>query len=286
MPRHGFRVSLLVTTLTAFAPLTAMSAQPNVVATSPVRHTFASPGTAISITFDQPLLTSSIDSSSLRIFGRSTGTATGTVTFSNGDKTLTFTPSKPFSAGETVLVNLSHDVRAADSTSIRSAGYAFEFIVQSRPAALNFQQIDVMSNRGSTPQTRIYGAVQADLDRDGWIDLATVNEVSADLRVFLNRADGSGLYQKPFLDPVPIGVESSPNEPGDFDNDGKIDIAVSATTSGGVWIVHGKGDGRSPARSPCSPATSPTASRSSTSTATATWTSSTPSWATASSRSC
>src|SRR5262249_6928781 len=58
-----------------FAPLTAISAQPNVVATSPVRHTFASAGTAISITFDQPLLTSSIDSSSLRVFGRSTGTA-------------------------------------------------------------------------------------------------------------------------------------------------------------------------------------------------------------------
>jgi hypothetical protein len=47
-----------------------------------VRHTFAPAGTAISITFDQPLLTSSIDSSSLRVFGRSTGTATGAVAFS------------------------------------------------------------------------------------------------------------------------------------------------------------------------------------------------------------
>jgi hypothetical protein len=237
MPRHRSRASLLVTALATFAPLVAVAAQPNVVSTSPTRHTFAPAGTAISITFDQALLTSSIDSSSLRVFGRSTGTATGTVAFSNGDKTLTFTPSKAFSAGETVLVNLSHDVLAADSTPMRGAGYAFEFIVQSRPAVLDFQQIDVMSNRGSTPQTRIYGAVQADLDRDGWIDLATVNEVSADLRVFLNRGDGSGLYQKPFLAPVPIGVESSPNEPGDFDNDGKIDIAVSATTSGGVWIA-------------------------------------------------
>src|SRR5262249_34500627 len=139
MPRLAFRVSLLMAALTASAPLAAIAAQPNVVSTSPVRHTFAPAGSAISITFDQPLLTSSIDSSSLRVFGRSTGTATGTVAFSNGDKTLTFTPSKAFSAGETVLVNLSHDVRAADATRMRGAGYAFEFIVQSRPAALNFQ---------------------------------------------------------------------------------------------------------------------------------------------------
>src|SRR5262249_9052818 len=240
---NRLRASILGLALSLTAPHAALAAPPNVVSTVPVRHTFAPSDTTISVTFDQALQTSSINSSSFRVFGRSTGTATGTIAFSNGDQTLTFTPSKPFSAGETVLVNLSHDVRAANSTPLRSAGFAFEFIVRSQPAALNFQQIDVMSNRGSTHQTRIYGAVQADLDRDGWIDLATVNEVSADLRVFLNRGDGSGLFQQPFLDPVPIGVESSPNEPGDFDNDGKIDIAVSATTSGGVWIVHGKGDG-------------------------------------------
>jgi len=240
---NRLRASVLGLALSLTAAHAALAAQPNVVSTVPVRHTFAPADTTISVTFDQALQTSSIDSSSFRVFGRSTGTTTGTIAFSDGDKTLTFTPSKPFSAGETVLVNLSHNVRAADATPLRSAGYAFEFIVRSQPAALNFQQIDVMSNRGSTQQTRIYGAVQADLDRDGWIDLTTVNEVSADLRVFLNRGDGSGLYQQPFLDPVPIGVESSPNEPGDFDNDGKIDIAVSATDSGGVWIVHGKGDG-------------------------------------------
>jgi hypothetical protein len=230
---------------TSFVPA-AFAAQPDVVSTTPVRNTMAPANTTISITFDEPLLTSSITTSSLRVFGRSTGTATGSVAFSNGDATLTFTPSTPFSAGEHVLVNLSHDVRAADSTPLRSAGYAFEFTIQSAPAARTFQQIDVMSNRTGGPggpQTRIYGALGADLDRDGWIDLTTVNEVSGDLRVFLNRGDGSGLYQQPFLTPVPIGLESSPNEPGDFDNDGKMDIAVSATIGGGVWIVRGNGNG-------------------------------------------
>jgi hypothetical protein len=228
------------------APVAGLAGQPDVVSTSPVRHTMAPANTAISITFDEPLLTSSITASSLRVFGRETGTASGAITFSNGDATLTFTPSRAFSAGERVLVNLSHDVRAADSTPLRSAGYAFEFTIQSAPSNRVFQTIDVMSNRSGGPggpQTRIYGALQADLDGDGWIDLATVNEVSADLRVFMNRDDGSGLFEQPFLAPVPIGVESSPNEPGDFDNDGRMDIVVSAADGGGVWIVRGSGNG-------------------------------------------
>src|SRR5262245_11150896 len=213
-----------------------------VVSTAPVRHTMAPAGPTIAITFDQPLLHSSITSSSFRVFGKATGPVTGSITFSPDDRTLTLTPSRPFSAGEIVLVNLSHDVRSQSMTPLRSAGYAYQFQIGAVPSTGNFQQIDVMSNRSGS-QTRIYGAVQADLDRDGWIDLATVNEVSGDLRVFINRADGSGLYE-PFLKPpFPIGLEASPNEPADFDNDGKIDIVVGAATGGGVWISHGAGDG-------------------------------------------
>ena len=42
---------------------------------------------------------------------------------------------------------------------------------------------------------------------------------------------------------MPIGVESSPNEPADFDNDGKIDVAVSRRPGDGVSILLGAGDG-------------------------------------------
>src|SRR6185369_853781 len=91
--------------------------------------------------------------------------------------------------------------------------------------------------------TRIYGAMSADLDGDGYADLTTVNEDSADLRVFMNRGDGSGLYHPFLTPPLAIGDESSPNEPGDFDNDGKTDIAVSSTGAGSMWVALGQGDG-------------------------------------------
>ena len=84
--------------------------------------------------------------------------------------------------------------------------------------------------RPGGPQTRIYGAQATDLNHDGFLDLATVNEVSADVRVTLNTRRRHGLYG-PFLTPKPIGLESSPNEQADFDNDGKTDGCFSAAAA-------------------------------------------------------
>src|SRR5262249_24107108 len=182
--------------------------------------------------FDQPLLPASVTGTSFRVFARATGPVSGPVALSNGNRTITLTPSRSFSAGEVVLVNVSHDMLAADSTPVRGAGWAWQVTIAATPTAGTFQQIDVMSNRIGGAQTRIYGALQADLDGDGWIDLATVNEVSGDLRVFMNRADGTGLYHPILQPPFPVGLESSPNEPADVDNDGKMDIVVSSTACG------------------------------------------------------
>jgi len=225
------------------ASLSAHATEPHVVATSPVRLAVAPATTAVSITLDQALLPSSVTASSVRVFGRSSGTKSGPLTLSDTDHTITLTPSRPFSAGEIVLVNLSHDIRAADSTPLRSAGYAFTFTVAAAPAARSFSEIQKFSNRVSGHQTRIYGALGTDFDGDGWIDLGTVNEVSADVRVFLNRGDGSGTYAQPFVGPYPVGVEASPNEPADVDNDGKTDAVVSSTDAPGIFVLHGHGDG-------------------------------------------
>ncbi len=199
-------------------------------------------GSTVAVTFDRPLLTSSVTSSSLRVFGRSSGAVAGSFTFSNGNQTVTFIRVRPFSAGEIVSVTLSHDLRGADLTPLRSAGFFYQFMAATATASRQFDELDVMSNRIDGAQTRIYGAAGADLNGDGYIDLATINEVSADVRVFLNLADGTGNYG-PFLAPQAIGVEASPNEPADFDNDGLTDLCVGATDTGDVWVLMGQGDG-------------------------------------------
>ncbi|MFN0151928.1 MAG: FG-GAP-like repeat-containing protein [bacterium] len=214
-----------------------------VVATAPLRHTAAPVTTTIRIDFDRPLNTSTITASSFRVFGRWSGTKSGAFAFSNANQRVTFTPNTPFSAGEFVFVNLANTIAAADATPLRSAGFAFAFRTITAPSDLVFAAADTLSNR-ITPdeQTRIYGASASDLDEDGFLDLTTINEVSADVRVFLNRGDGSGLYEN-FLTPQDIGFEASPNEPVDFNNDGHSDLCTAATSSENIYVLLGAGDG-------------------------------------------
>ncbi|MCA9751980.1 MAG: VCBS repeat-containing protein [Gemmatimonadetes bacterium] len=218
-------------------------AQLAVTGTIPASHSLAPVVTPIAVTFDRALDPATVTPATFRVFGRWSGPAQGTFALSNGDRTVTFTSSTPFSAGEPVFVNISHDVRGADTTPLRDAGWFFSFKTAVAPSGgIHFNEIDVMSNLGGDPQTRIYGAAACDLDNDGYLDLATVNETSADVRVTLNRADGSGLFE-PFLPANPIGVEASPNEPADFDGDFEIDLCVAASLTEEMWILLGNGDG-------------------------------------------
>ncbi len=76
-----------------------------------------------------------------------------------------------------------------------------------------------------------------------WLDLTVVCEVSADLRVFMNHDNGTGTYH-PFIQPVfPVGQESSPNDSGDFNRDGKTDICIGNGVEDTVSILLGNGDG-------------------------------------------
>jgi hypothetical protein len=231
---------IAVCSLSMAAPGLAAGLQ--VVGLDPPRNRSAAVTTRVSVTFDRAVLQSSITPATFRVFGRRSGTASGTYLFLDGGKTVVFQPSHRFSAGEIVVVNLSHDITAVDMTKLRSAGYAYQFGTRTEPSLRVFREIDAMSNRTGGAQTRIYGALACDFNGDRFLDLGTVNEVSADVRVFLNRADGTGLFDD-FLDPTPIGIEASPNESGDFNNDGKVDACIAATDSGSVWILLGAGDG-------------------------------------------
>jgi hypothetical protein len=228
---------------TLAAVTTAGAADLAVLDTSPLRHTMAPASTQIMVAFDKPVVPSSINASTFRVFGRGSGRAAGTFSFSGGNQVVTFTPASPFSAGEIVSVNLSHDIDAADATSLRAAGYYFSFtIAAAGNGTIDLQELDVMSNLEGDPRTRIYGVAATDLNNDGSLDIVTVNETSEDIRVALNRNDGTGFFHD-FLPPEPISLEASPNEPADFDWDGDTDMCVAASGTDQVWILLGAGDG-------------------------------------------
>ena len=199
---------------------------------------------SIQINFDSPLATATITSSSFRVWGALSGPTAGTTSFSNSDQTLTFTPSGSFSPGEVVSIQLAHSIDGADSSSLRSAGFAFQFQARSGAGSMQSTQIDVVSVRLEEGENvRLYGGAITDLNNDGWTDYVAVNEVSHDLRVLLNRADGSGLLGPVMTPPTAIGSEASPSTVGDFDNDGLMDVATGNSSSNTASIALGSGDG-------------------------------------------
>lgn len=223
----------------------AHAANLTVVSHVPARHVNNVPmGSKISITFDRAVLPSSVTPLSFSAFGRWSGAVLGSFTFSNGDTTVTLSPQKRFSSGEPVMVVLSHDLMAADGSPMRAAGYSYVFTTRVRPSPMTFTLHQSMSNR-TVPEinTRIYGAAGGDFDEDGHLDLATVNEDSADVRVFLNAADAQGTYDPWLQPPFDISFEASPNEPADFNRDGKTDLCAAASGTSTVWVLLGNGDG-------------------------------------------
>ena len=221
------------------------SAQLIVTSTSPLINANNVPRTAqIVVNFDRPVNPATFTQGEFYAFARWMGRIQGALTYSNGNATVTLTPSTPMAPGDVITLFMSHDLRAADGTALRQAGYCVQFTVAAAPSPGKFCNKTTFSDRSpSGAQTRIYGGIACDVNLDGAPDLTLVNEVSGDLRTFINRNNGSGLFH-PMLTPTSIPIESSPNEPADFNGDGFIDVVTTSNVTHQAAIAFGNGTGQ------------------------------------------
>ncbi|MCL4265509.1 MAG: VCBS repeat-containing protein [Anaerolineae bacterium] len=242
---------LVVSVIVLAGIITAVATQRNlsagaltVVSTTPSARSLAAPvDTAVTIQFSQPISRSTILSSTVRVFGQWSGAKPGTFGFADLDQTVIFTPTTSFSAGEVVMVILSGQIRAADGSALANS-HTVTFWTESQPATLQFQHADTLDVRGTAGvHTQAYGGVATDFNNDGWLDLTIINEITADARVFLNRADGSGLYNDFLLPTTPLNTQASPSAPSDFNLDGNADLAVVNIGTNSISILLGNGDG-------------------------------------------
>ncbi|MFO0832258.1 MAG: FG-GAP-like repeat-containing protein [Phycisphaerales bacterium] len=241
MSNFGVRASVGV----CAALVSAASGELVVQATAPAMNAnnVARSG-AISVTFDRAVNPATVTGARFRAFGKLTGPIAGTLAVSNGDRTVTLTPAHPLMAGEVVMVVLAGTLGAADGSTLRAQGYSFMFTAAVSPTYHVFTPVGSISNRDQTGnQTRIYGGVACDLNRDGLCDMTTINEVSADLRVMLNSGNAGAPFGTMLAPYTAIPYESSPNEVADFDGDGFIDVITSSNAEDRVAIAFGNGDG-------------------------------------------
>jgi len=86
------------------------------------------------------------------------------------------------------------------------------------------------------------GAVTVgDFNGDGKLDVAVTNFNNQDLSVLLGHGDGS--FVQATNSPIHIGHRPTAVAVGDFNQDGKLDIAVANAEDNNVVILLGKGDG-------------------------------------------
>lgn len=200
-------------------------------------------GANIDLNFDTQLKGSTVNASTVRVFGRWSGPAAGSVSLRNSGTRIRFNPSTSFFAGERVTVSVSGVVESATGTPF--PGYSFSFWAKTDPGTLDMQQTGTMDIRESGEGAIFsYGAYAGDLDNDGWSDLMVPNEVPSDARVFMNN---SGVYNSSFTKYVlPGGSNVSPNEGADFDADGEIDVAIGSSAGTELFVMFGNGSGGFP----------------------------------------
>lgn len=243
LERHALRALLAM--VATIALVASAAAQVQVLSVSPASNrTDADPSAPIVIEFDRPMDPITVNDDSVWAFGRWSGMPSASLTLSPDGRTVTLTPSAPFSSGEQVMVILSHDLRGTDGVFLRSAGYSWLYWTATLSSSGTYTELMDFSTRTNPGDpTRSYGGVGSDLDNDGFLDLGIINEITGDLRVYLNSGDGSGLYSDMIEPPTMIGFEASPNEPADFDRDGNVDLCVSNAITNTISVLIGNGDG-------------------------------------------
>ena len=222
MKKLSFAITLLLVILTFNS---AHSQAPVVTGVSPQRQILNAPrSTQITATFNTSIDPASVNNLTFRVFGRQSGVIPGSLQLQNGNTQIVFTPSAPMLAGEWMTVSLSKGIRSTGNVTMEK-GFAWNFWTKAEPGTLNQSRIKTIPvRRSGEGHIQCYGALGCDFNDDGKTDLAIVNEISNDFRVYLN--NGNNYDTMYSLHPMPAGIRASPSEAADFNHDGIVDIIV------------------------------------------------------------
>lgn len=223
-------------------PFIAAATPPQVNSIYPPSQRISVPAnTVVQVAFTQDINPATVTSTSFKVYGRWSGPESGTLSVTGS--LVTFTPTDPFFAGEWVTVSLSRGIQNTLGEGL-TQGYAWNFWIKTGSAQLDLTYIGRITTRqGGETWVEPYGAYAGDLDNDGFSDLAVPCEQTSDVRVFMN---SSGSFSS--FTPISLvnGNTPSPNEGGDFDNDGEIDLVVGNVGNDQISLLFGNGTGAFP----------------------------------------
>ncbi|WP_210515188.1 FG-GAP-like repeat-containing protein [Hymenobacter terricola] len=226
--------------------VTAALAQPTVTAISPAPNLRNAPRTSpVTVTFSQPLDAAS--TTGLKVFGAQRGGLrtgrTGTATVSGN--TLTFTPSYPYQAGETVHATLTTAARNASGQPLAQSR-VFDFVAAATGGTGAF-------GAGSDVAVGYVGLsdlTMVDLDNDGDLDLLQYEgsrysgSASQGSGIYRYLNDGTGTFTRlsAAVDSPDLGTSFSSIATADLDGDGDLDVAYGKNGGAGFGLNDGNGN--------------------------------------------
>ncbi len=160
--------------------------------------------------------------------GRPDLVAGGTILFGRGDGN--FVEGPPVATGSSVVL-----------TDINKDGLSDLIVTSSNSVSVFLGRIDGIfdSEISRAVGTGPIALQVVDLNRDGWLDLITANDLSNDLSVLLSRGDGTFAPQIRYE----AGTRPRDVQVADVNGDGNLDIVAVNYTSNDATILLGNGDG-------------------------------------------
>ncbi len=204
---------------------------PQIITTSPSQNELNVPTNAdISVTFNNDMDETTINSSSFVVYGNQTGFHPGIIIYDNISKTATLNPNADFINGEFISVVLSEAIESIGGKPLTES-FNWSFTAITSEAELIFYYSDYYK----VPWIP-YEFCAADFNNDGNIDIACTGQNI--LTIALGHGDGTFDNSNEYLI---SGIENNQIIAADFDNDGFIDLA--SYSADGALVLLNAGDG-------------------------------------------
>ncbi|MFZ4619889.1 MAG: FG-GAP-like repeat-containing protein [Bacteroidota bacterium] len=208
--------------------------QPVVLSTMPAANALTVARTAnITATFNTSMNAASfVSGSTVKVSGSKSGAHSGSITYSDATKVITFDPATNFSAGEAVEVTLTTGITSSDNFPQAAKKY---YLLTVQSAAADTFAARVNYQTGSVPKC----VTSADVDADGDVDLIASNGDSNTLSVLLNNGNGT------FAAKADYATGDAPNSvtAADLDGDGDLDLATANYGSANISVLMNNGNG-------------------------------------------